>query len=162
MSTPPARSYSICQPMTDPQEDADRFFELMKTADDKHVPGDDDRSTVGVNPNQYPDPPDRDSGVATAPWGESDGVNGEAQTAQHHSNAAWDGFRKSREAFLKRHFDAFGPSAENSSAVLSQHLDHFKSGDHESGGPLNRGHSKRNPEVVETVLEKTRRLLEHS
>lgn len=146
--------------MTEPQEDADRFYELMKSAAPSEEPGDDEKSTVGVNPDPYPDPPDRNEGNVDALWGEPDIKDADpAGTAQHHTNAAWDGFKKSRERFLERNFDSFEPSAENAQELLSQNLDHFKSGDHESGKPFTNEHSKRNPEVVETVLDKTKRLL---
>lgn len=154
----PARAFSICQPTTDPQEDADRFYELMKTAasDDKNAPGDTDRSTVGVNPDPYPDPASQVKGNVDALWGEEDGGTTNANTAQHHSNAAWDGFRASRERFLQHNFNSFGSGAENAQAVLSQNLEHFKDGDHESSKPFTNEHSKRNPEVVSTVLDKVR------
>jgi hypothetical protein len=162
MSIRQGRNFSVCQPLSEPQEDADRFYELMKSAAPE-TPGDDEESTVGVNPDPYPDPPDRDKGNDEAPWGEKDLPPGDRSgTAQHHTNAAWRGFKQSREKFLNRNFDAYTGSAKNSQDVLSQALDHFKSGDHESSKPFNNDHSKRNPEVVETVLDKTVRLLERS
>lgn len=161
MSIRQGRTYSICQPLSEPQEDADRFYELMKSAASEKTPGDDEESTVGVNPDPYPDPKDRGQGNADAPWGESDlPPSDPSGTAQHHTNAAWTGFKKSREKFLQRHFTRFEASAENTNDILGQQLDHFKSGDHESSKPFSNDHSKRNPEVVETVLDKTKRLLD--
>lgn len=156
----PGRNFSITQPLTDPQEDADRFYELMKTAAPSDPPGDLDRSTVGVNPNTYPDPPDRGKNTIDAPWGEE--PDKEESDAQLHSNAAWDGFKRGREEFLARDFDNFKPSADATVQELSQRFDHFKSGDHESSKPFTNDHSKRTPEVVETVLDKTKRLLDRA
>lgn len=158
----PARAFSICQAMTDPQEDADRFYELLKEAADESPGDDEDKSTVGVNPDPYADPATGAKGNVDARWGEEDGGTKGANTAQHHSNAAWDGFRASREKFLQKNFDSFGTSAENAQAVLGQNLEHFKSGDHESSKPFTNEHSKHNPEVVGTVLDKVKNILGRS
>lgn len=156
----PGRCFSIDQPLTEVSEDADRFYELLKSAAPTSSPGDDGESTVGVNPDAYEDPPDRESGNVDALWGESDLPPGDRSgTAQHHTNAVWDEFKKSREKFLARNFNSYEPSAKNSRDVLKQNFDHFASGDHESSKPFTNEHSKRNPEVVDTVLTKTRRLL---
>ena len=130
----------------------------MKSASDDS-PGDTEESTVGVAPDAYPDPPDRHEGTIQAPWGESDGDNGKDHTAQHHSNAVWDGFKQGREEFLKRHFDSFASSADATNKTLSEVSSHFKSGDHESSKPFSNDHSKHNPEVVSTLLQKTHSLL---
>lgn len=159
MSIRQGRNFSVCQPLSEPQEDADRFYELMKSAAPE-TPGDDEESTVGVNPDQYPDPPDREKGNEEAPWGEEDLPPGDpAGTAQHHTNAAWRGFRQSREKFLDRHFDAYSGSAQNAQDVLKQNLDHAKSGDFEASKPMTGEASKRQPAVADTTLDKTVRLL---
>jgi hypothetical protein len=129
----------------------------MKSAGDS--PGDTEESTVGVAPNPYPNPPDRHEGTVQAPWGEEEGDNGGSGTAQHHSNAAWEGFKRGREEFLKRHFDSFGSSADATNKTLEQNFDHFKSRDHESSKPFTNDHSNRKPEVVSTLLQKTHNLL---
>lgn len=155
------RSYSVCQPLSEPQEDADRFYELMKSAapDDKNAPGDTDRTTVGVNPDPYPDPVDRGEGTTDALWGDKD--DGGRGTSEHFTNAAWRGFKQSREKFLEKNLDSFESSAEGARKTLAQNLDHFQSGDFEARKPFLKEHSDRQPEVVDTVLDKTVRLLDH-
>jgi hypothetical protein len=160
MSIRDGRNFSICQPLSEPQDDADRFYELMKSAAPEKTPGDDEESTVGVNPDQYPDPKDRERNNIDAPWGESDVKSSDpAGTAQHHSNAVWDGFKQSREKFLKRHFDSYDSSSDNAQDVLRQNFDHASKGDFEASKPMTGEASKRQPEVAETVLDKTKRLL---
>lgn len=135
------------------------MFELMKSAATQS-PGDDDESTVGVNPDQYPDPKDREDGNVDALWGNSDiASHGEGATAQHHSNAALEEFMRGREKFLERHFTAYGPSAKNTKDVLSQHFKHGKSGEFEASKPMANGGSKRGPENKPTLLTKTKSLL---
>jgi len=158
MSYIPGRSFSIDQPLTDPREDADRFYELLKSAaPDKGASDGTGQGVAGVNPSPYPDPPDREAGTVEALWGEE--PSKKSNNAQFHSNAVWDAFRRGREEFLKRDFANYEPSAAAAVRELSQNFDHFKSGDHESSKPFTNDHSKLRPEVVETVLDKTKRLL---
>lgn len=155
------RSFSDCLPQRSAQEDADRLHELLKSAAPEDSPGDEDESTVGVNPDQYPDPSDRPQANAHASWGEETSPHADSgkSTEVHHSNAVLDGYKAGKETFLKRHFNSFSKSSKTDQALVGQHLDHAKSGDYEGSKPFQEAGSKRQPEHVETVLDKTKRIL---
>jgi hypothetical protein len=98
---------------------------------------DEDKSTVGVNPDQQPDPEDRPKGDIDAPWGEKDlPANAEIGTAEHYSDAAYEGFIQSRQQMLDELFDSKGPAAKAEQALMGQQLQHAASGDYESRAPL--------------------------
>lgn len=152
---------SLCQSQISQEEATDRLLEFMKSASDDS-PGDTDRSTVGINPEPYKNPPLREakSGTSEANWGQHDGEeDAPSGTAQHHSNTAWKSFREGRERFLERVFNSFDASRKQSISQLGEEFDHFQNGDHESNGPFLGEHSKRMPREVETVFEKTKRLI---
>ncbi len=147
------------------RDEDDKFFSLMEKMGQDDSPGDTEESTVGVQPDAYPDPSDEGQtgdGTTDASWGQKDiKPSDPAQTAQHHSNAVLDEFRRGREEFLQRHFDAYGTSSKANQQVVGQALAHASSGDYEAGTAQISAASKRNPAAVETVVDKTRRVLEH-
>ena len=155
------RTFSDCLPLTDPQEDADRFYNLIKGAsvEDKS-PGDTERATVGTQPAHYPPPDGRASGNVDALWGDRD-IKPEdpAQTAQHHSNAVLGEFRRGREEFLNRMFGNMAPSQDAEQKLLAQNLVHAAKGDYEASKPMVRAGSSRQPAEAETLLTKTKRIL---
>lgn len=156
------KNMSICAVQTSEKEGVDRLYAFLKTGADSTSLETNDDSVEGLNPDDYPNPPERAErdGTSEAMWGQHDSEKEDRSgTAQHHSNAVWDGFRQGRERFLERNFDSFGPSSKQTVEHLSEALDHFKSGDHESSKPFTNSHSKRLPEVVSTVLDKTKNLL---
>jgi hypothetical protein len=145
------------------RDEDDKFFSLMEKIGQDDSPGDTGESTVGVQPDAYPDPSDEGQtgeGTVDASWGQTDIKPGDpAQTAQHHSNAVLDEFRRGREEFLQRHFDAYGSSSKTNQKVMAQALSHG-SGDHESSTAMMDAGSKRSPAAVETVVDKTKRVLD--
>jgi len=154
------RTMSVCESQITTEESADRLYAFLKTGADTTQPEVNASAVTGLNPDPYAAPPLRKDleGTDSALWGQEPESDGKA-TAQVHSNAVWDGFRAGRERFLERNFDSFKPSQEQTQALLSGQLEHFKSGDHESSTPFTRDHSKRRPVEVETVFDKTKRLL---
>lgn len=108
---------------------------LVKEGSDS--PGDDEESTVGVNPDQQPDPEDRPKGNIDAPWGENDlPASASSGTPEHYSDAAYAGFIQSRQKILDELFDSKGPASKAEQALLGQQLQHAASGDYESRAPL--------------------------
>jgi hypothetical protein len=106
---------------------------LVKEGSDS--PGDDEESTVGVNPDQQPDPEERPKGDIDAPWGENDNPASEPK-AEHYSDAAYQGFIQSRQNILDELFDSKGPASSAEQALLGQQLQHASSGDYETRAPL--------------------------
>lgn len=94
---------------------------------------DEDKSTVGVNPDQQPDPEGRaaDAGTIDAPWGEKND-KGEEPSPEHFSDAVAQGFIQSRQNILDELFDAKRPAAKAEQKLISQHIAH----DYESKAPL--------------------------
>lgn len=155
------RSMSTCQTQISAEESADVLYNFLKTAGDGTTL-ETNRMVPGLAPDTYGNPPARKEREETADalWGQEDlGDDDRSGTAVHHSNSVWDGFRAGRERFLERNFDSFDASKAQALAELSAGFDHFKSGDHESSKPFTNEHSKRVPVVVESVLDKTKRVL---
>jgi len=155
-----ARNMSICTTQLSADEGADQLYAFLKTAastqleNNEHVPG--------MQPDAYPDPPAREERYETADalWGQEPQEEAtHSRTGQMHSNAVWDGFRAGRERFLERNFGGFDPSRAQALSELSNGFEHFRAGDHESSKPFTNEHSRRNPGPVETVFEKTKRVL---
>jgi hypothetical protein len=98
---------------------------------------DEDKSTVGVNPNQQPDPEGRaeDAGTIDAPWGEKND-KGSEPSSEHFSDAVAQGFIQSRQNILDELFDGKKPAAKAEQKLVSQNFDHARSGDYESKAPL--------------------------
>ena len=117
----------------------------------------------GMQADAYPNPATRKDkdGTSDALWGQEPAEESSAsQTAAQYSNAVWDGFHQGREELLRRSFDGFEPGREQAVAQMGELLEHAKDGDHESRSPFLRNHSKRNPAVVDTVFDKTKKLLD--
>jgi hypothetical protein len=154
-------NFSVCESQVSEQEGTDLLYGFLKTAMDS-TQLENNQEQKGLNPDPYADPATRKEREDTdnALWGQESAGTGNSGTEQVHSNAVWDGFRNGRERFLKCNFDAFEPSQAQSQELLGNNLEHFKSGDHESHTAFNRDHSDRKPEIPETVLEKTKRLLD--
>lgn len=149
------KSLSIDTHPHDPAVD-EELYKLLKEAEDTTPAtstGDDEgESTVGVNPNQYPDPEDRPTGDADAPWGEDPGDSIDNSTEVMRS------FRQSREKILDDLFDGKGSSDGTEQAVMGQHLTHASSGDFETSSPQLSAKAKESSVKPETLLEMTRRI----
>lgn len=154
------RNMSSCAIQMSAEEGADQLYAFMKSAEDNQL--ENNRQVPGMQPDAYPSPPAREEREETADalWGQEPQEEAKhSRTGQMHSNAAWDGFRAGRERFLERNFSGFAPSRTQALSELSGSLEHFRSGDHESSKPFTNEHSNRNPEIVETVFERTKRVL---
>jgi hypothetical protein len=155
------RSMSDCLPLTDPQEDADKLYAFLKQAE-VEAPGDNGRSTVGTNPDQYPKPEGRASGNIDALWGDPDMKPSDPTgTAVHHSNVVLEEFRRGREEFLNRHFYGKKPSQEADRKLLAGQLSHAATGDYEASHAMPQANANRRPVEAPTLLSRTKRLLEH-
>lgn len=145
------------------RDEDDKFYQLMEKIGQDDSPGDTEESTVGVQPDAYPDPSDQGQtgeGTIDASRGEKDiKPNDSAQTAQHHSNAVLDEFTRGRQKFLERHFDSYGSSTSANQKVMAQTLSHG-SGDYEASTAQIDSGSKRRPAAVETLVDKTKRVLD--
>jgi hypothetical protein len=121
------------------------FDDLTKEA--AEAPGDDEETTVGVNPEPAP-VEDRSPGP-DAPWGEEAGsVQDGQQPSTHFSSAARREFIRGREELLDKLFDNNSKSTEQK--VISQN---FKDKKYETSSPqLNKSSS------VETLNEQVRRI----
>lgn len=136
------------------------LYAFLKSAEDTTL--EQGKQVPGMQPDAYPRPPTREVNESTADalWGQEPQEEAEhSRTGQMHSNAAWDGFRAGRERFLERNFSGFDPSRAQAVSELSANLKHFRSGDHESSKPFTNEHSSRNPGPVETLFDRTKRLL---
>ena len=103
----------------------------------QHPDDDEDESTVGVNPDLYPDPEDRPKGNIDASWGEGDVPKStEHATAEHYSDAAYQQFIEGRQEMLDNIFASKQPAAKAEQALMGQHLQHAASGNYESRAPL--------------------------
>lgn len=142
----------------------DQIYQLMLKMGQDDGPGDTDESVEGFQADAYPTPSDdgqKEDGTTNASWGQSDiKPNDPAGTAVHHSNAVWDEFARGREKFLQRHFDAYGTSQDTNQAVLGQNLQHAKSGDYEASSAMVQEGSDRKPAVAETLVDKTKKVLD--
>ena len=129
------------------------FDALVKQGSDS--PGDEDESTVGVNPDQQPPPEDRPKGDIDAPWGEEDSP-GKKNSPVHFSDAAFQGFINSRQEMLDSLFDSKGPAQKAEGALLGQHLDVAAKGNFETSAPLleqKTAGDRTLSELVEDILE---------
>ena len=156
------RNGNSCAPQISDEERIDAMYNFLKEGAPNETL-ENNRMIEGAQPDAYPAPPTRalSAGTSEALWGQEPHEEGaDSQTGNQHSNALWEGFRAGREKFLANNFDGFGPSQGQAVDEMGQLLDHFKDGDHESGTPFLRDHSKRNPAVVATVFDKTKDLLD--
>jgi hypothetical protein len=156
------RNDSTCAPNITAQESVDALYLFLKEGENNsHL--ENNRMIEGTQPDAYPDPLTRAQGAGTseAMWGQEPHEEGaESHTAVQHTNAVWDGFKAGREKFLARNFDGFEPSKTQAKEEVGELFAHGKSGEYESRSPFLRDDSKRNPAVVATVFDKTKRLLE--
>lgn len=128
-----------------------KLYELL-TKEAETVPlEDNDKSTVGVNPDAYPDPEDRSSGSIDAPWGEKPDNN-----AIQYSNEALNRFRLGREELLGKLFDGKASSDGAEQKLLSSHLDHHASGQFESSSPQLKGKLEKTSSAPQTLFERVR------
>lgn len=116
----------------DASADKELYDLLSKSASDES-PGDTGETTVGVNPDLYPDPEDRPAGNMDARWGESDGKDG--QTPLHYSKETLRQFKEGREKMLASLFDNKNSSDSTDQKLLGQQLSHAASGDFETSSP---------------------------
>lgn len=129
------------------------FDALVKQGSDS--PGDDDESTVGVNPDQQPDPEDRPKGDMDAPWGEETSP-GKKNEPEQFSDAAMQGFINSRQEMLDSLFDSKGPAQKAEASLVGQQLAHGASGNFETKAPL----LERKTAEDQTLSELVRGILE--
>jgi len=137
-------------PITDgaPLEPVEKTFfdELAKEA--VEAPGDDDKTTVGVNPEPAAPVEGRQEG-SEAPWGEKAGPLKDGQQPEpHFSSAARKEFIRGREELLGKLFD--NKSKDTEQKVIAQN---FKDKKYETSSPqLNKASS------VETLNEQVRKV----
>lgn len=95
-------------------------------------------STVGVNPDQVPDPEGRAAGTIDAPWGEPDvvGDSSKPQSAEHYSDAVLKGIEQNRDSLLKNLFASKKPASDAEQKLVGGQLLHGASGKYESRAPL--------------------------
>jgi len=132
-----------------------QLSELLKEGTEDSGPGDTEKSTVGVNPDQSADPEGRESGNIDAPWGEPGPEN-----PQQHSNAVFNEFTRGREQFLERNFAGMRPSQQADQKLLEQNLSHAKGGDFDASSAMSSMGSKHQPPVADTLLDKAKKVLE--
>jgi hypothetical protein len=120
----------------------------QKNKGSQHPDDDEGESTVGVNPDVYPDPEGRkqQKGTIDAPWGERDTTDGN-NDPEHYSDAAYQQFIEGRQEMLDKLFASKGPAAKAEQALVGQQLQHGASGAYESRAPL------LEPEAVDPVKE---------
>ena len=141
--------------------DKDLFDMLSKEGmDPGESPGDDNASTVGVNPNQYADPEDSGAGSIDASWGDKDD-SGDGQgpnDAVHHSTEVIQKFREGREDMLDKLFDGKASSDAAEQELLGAHLSHAASGQFQSSAPQLKAKSsiQKTSSVPQTLMERVR------
>lgn len=161
---PTNRTLSDCSSQLSAEESADILYNFLKTSEAKppeHL--ENNRMIEGTQPDAYPPPVLRGQheGTADAYWGQEPAEEDTgSHTGNQHSNAMWDGFKAGREKFLERNFDGFKNNQDQAQNEMGELLQHFNEGEHESGTPFLRDHSKRNPAVVQTVFDRTKKLLD--
>lgn len=146
----------------DPAADQE-LYDLLKEAEDTTPAtstGDNEgETTVGVNPDAYPDPEDRGGGSIDASWGEE---TGDGNDATHFSNEAFAQFKQSREKMLADLFDGVGDYNDVEQKTMGQHLSHAASGQFGTSSPQLSSKSKDMPKASsvqpETLMEMTRRV----
>lgn len=134
-------------------DDQELYDFLSKEASDS--PGDDEEGTVGVTPDTYPDPEDRKSGDIDAPWGEHDVSSGkEHADAFHNSDQVYAHYKKGREELLQKLFDSKVTSDPAHQKILSQNLEHARTGEFETSSSQLSGKSKMSSIGFETLRER--------
>lgn len=155
------KSLSVDTHAHDPVQDEELFKLLTKEGQDPgESPGDDNESTVGVNPPQTEEPTaeERGKGSIDASWGESAGDH-KGDHALHFSNEVVRQFRENREKMLDTLFDSKGPSEDAEQQLAGQHLRHVAEGDFESSAPMIKEKSKiQKTAGVQTLMERVRSL----
>lgn len=146
----------------DPATDQELFELLSKEAAQTpgESPGDDNKSTVGGNPDQYPDPEDSGAGSIDARWGDKDD-SGDGQgpnDAVHHSTEVIKKFREGREDMLDKLFDGKASSDGAEQKLMGSHLKHVASGDFQSRAPQLKPKSsiQKTSSVPQTLMERVR------
>ncbi len=160
-----SKSLSIDTHPHDPAADKE-LYDLLKEAEDTTPAtstGDDEgETTVGVNPDQYPDPEDTKKQERTidATWGQEFCENNDAF---HNSNEVFSQFKQSREKMLETLFDGKKSSDAQQQKEMGQHLSHAKSGQFETSSPQLSSKAKGMPKVSsvspETLMERVRKAL---
>lgn len=105
----------------------------------QHPDDDEDKSTVGVNPDLYPDPEGRKEEVGSidAPWGESDVPPGKTNAnSEQYSDAAWEQYIEGRQEMLDDIFASKQPASKAEQALVRGLLQHGASNKFESRAPL--------------------------
>jgi len=121
---------------------------------------DEDRNTVGTQPQPDEGVPDRSSGDIDAPWGEQP-----SPEVVQFSRQAYTDFKQGREKLLEKLLDSKATSDKAEQSMASQYLDHAASGDFETSSPQLSGKSKTSSAAAqrvqyETVGERLRGLIE--
>lgn len=158
------KSLSIDTHPHDPAADQE-LYDLLKEAEDTTPAtstdtADEEETTVGVNPDQYPDPEgsEKTDGTIDGSWGQD---FCETNDANHHSNQAFAQFKQSREKMLDELFDGKADCDAVEQKTMSQHLSHAASGQFETSSTQLSGKAKGMPKVssvsMETLMERIRR-----
>jgi hypothetical protein len=157
------KSLSIDTHPHDPANDQE-LYDMLKEADGNTTPatstGDDDgETTVGTNPDQYPDPEDtaKQDGTVDASWGQD---FCETNDAQKNSTEAFAQFKQSREKMLADLFDGKEACDAVEQKTMAQHLSHAASGDFETSSVQLAAKAKGMPKVSsapETLMERVRK-----
>lgn len=132
-----------------------QLAELLKEGAEDSGPGDTEKSTVGVSPDQSADPEGRETDNIDAPWGEPGPEN-----PQQYSNGMLNEFTRGREQFLERNFAGMRPSQQADQKLLEQNFAHAKGGDFDASSSMSSMGSKTQPSVADTLLDKTKKVLE--
>jgi hypothetical protein len=155
---------SDCTSQISAEESANHLFNFLKTGAERSAEHlENNKQIEGLQPAAYTDPPARKErdGTSDDYWGqEPNEEKRDSQTAAQHSNAVWDGFKAGREKFLANNFNSFSDNQDQTEKQTGALLDHARTGDFESSSPYLRDKSTRNPAVVATVFDKTKKLLD--
>lgn len=112
---------------------------------------DEDRSTVGTQPQPDEGVPDRSKGDIDAPWGEAP-----SPEVVQFSRQAYTDFKQGREKLLEKLLDSKVTSDKAEQGLVAQQFDHAASGDFETSSPQLSGKSKTSAAQYETVAERLR------
>jgi len=98
-----------------------KFAESMK---------DNENDTLVGTMNVYPNPEGRDAGTIDAPWGEDPG------NPRPHGTGVETESKEDREKLIDRVFNGTAQYSAADKALIAQHFNHGKDGQHESHSPL--------------------------
>lgn len=153
------KSLSIDTHPHDPAADQE-LYDLLKEAEDTSPEDDEDKSTVGTNPDLYPDPEgsEKSEGTIDASWGQNPGSTNDAN---HQSNEAFAHFKQSREKMLDDLFDGKEANDAVEQKVMAQHLSHAGSGQFETSSTMLSSKAKGMPKVssvpMATLMDRVRK-----